>query len=181
MRNSNTIQHSNMKIENSTPQDIDEIFRLYRIATDYMKARYIVSWPEFERTLIETEIAENRQWKLIIDGQVACIWAITFDDPLIWEDRNIDPAIYIHRIATNPDLRGNEYVSIIVAWAKAYAKANQKKFVRLDTVGENQKLIKHYTKCGFNFLGLLKLQNTEGLPAHYDNASVSLFELAVDE
>ncbi|MNI20992.1 hypothetical protein D3C73_744920 [compost metagenome] len=62
-------------------------------------------------------------------------------------------------------------------WSIEYAIANNKKFVRLDTVGENKGLIDHYTKCGFDFLELKKLRNTAGLPAHYDNASVSLFEI----
>jgi hypothetical protein len=68
----------------------------------------------------------------------------------------------------------------IVDWAKIHAIANDKQFIRLDTVGENKGLIKHYTACGFKFLGLSKLKNTKGLPAHYENASVSLFELQVN-
>ena len=170
-----------MEIQNSTINDIDEIFRLYKIATDFQKTRFIVHWPEFDRKLIETEIAENRQWKIVIDNKTACVWATTFDDPLIWEDRNIDPAVYIHRIATNPDFRGKNLVNDIVEWAKKYAIANNKKFIRMDTVGNNSKLIDYYTKCGFNFLGLSKLKNTDGLPAHYHNATVSLFELPLNE
>ena len=54
-----------MIIINSTIKDIDEIFRLYKIATEYQRAKKtVVVWPEFERQLVETEIAENRQWKL---------------------------------------------------------------------------------------------------------------------
>ena len=51
----------------------------------------------------------------------------------------------------------------------------------MDTVGDNLGLINYYTKCGFDFLGLLKLKNTEGLPAHYDNAMVSLFQMKINE
>jgi len=168
-----------MTITNSTIDDIEEIFRLYRIATDFMKSRFTVYWPEFERSLVATEITEHRQWKMIIDGQVACVWAITFSDPQIWEERNSDPAIYIHRIATNPAFRGRNLVNTIVAWAKEYAKANHKKYVRLDTVGDNKSLITHYTSCGFNFLGLVSLKTIEGLPAHYGMGGVCLFELEV--
>ena len=46
-----------MKIENSTTKDIEEIFRLYKIATDFQKTRFTVCWPEFKRSLVETEIA----------------------------------------------------------------------------------------------------------------------------
>jgi hypothetical protein len=134
-------------------------------------------WPEFERQLVETEIAENRQWKLLIDDDIACVWAITFSDEQIWEERNSDAAIYIHRIATNPNYRGNNFVSVIVDWAKKYAKASGKDFVRLDTIGNNVRLIEHYTNAGFNFLGMLELKDTSGLPPHYSNGKACLFEM----
>ena len=169
----------NFQIQNSNIDDIDEIFRLYKIATDFQKTRFTNHWPEFDRKLIETEISENRQWKIVVDGKIACVWATTFDDPQIWEERNEDPSVYIHRIATNPDFRGQNLVVQIVKWVKIFAIENQKQFVRMDTVGDNPGLINHYTKCGFDFLGLLKLKHTEGLPAHYHNATVSLFQLAV--
>jgi hypothetical protein len=71
-------------------------------------------------------------------------------------------------------------VGKIVEWAKIYTKENQKHFIRMDTVGDNSGLINYYTKCGFDFLGLLRLKNTEGLPAHYFNATVSLFQIDVN-
>lgn len=127
--------------------------------------------------MIRNEILENRQWKIEIHGKTACVWATTFSDPQIWEERNEDPAVYIHRIATDPDFRGQNLVAEIVRWAKESASRNHKKFIRMDTVGENKGLISYYEKCGFEFLGLLTLKNTEGLPAHYDNATVCLFEI----
>lgn len=170
-----------MKVKNSIEEDITEIFRLYKIATDFQKTRFTGHWPEFERNLVETEIAESRQWKIVIDNKIACVWATTFNDPQIWEEKNNDPSIYIHRIATNPDFRGLNLVRQIVEWAKKYAFDNNKKFIRMDTVGDNPGLISYYSKCGFDFLGLLKLQNTDGLPAHYKNATVSLFQIKLKE
>jgi ribosomal protein S18 acetylase RimI-like enzyme len=170
----------NFQIQNSNTNDIDEIFRLYKLATDFQKTRFVVHWPEFDRKRIETEISEDRQWKIVADGKIACVWATTFNDPQIWEERNKDPSVYIHRIATNPDFRGQNLVGKIVEWVKIYATEKQKQFVRMDTVGNNPGLIHYYTKCGFDFLGLLKLKNTEGLPAHYENATVSLFQMTID-
>jgi GNAT superfamily N-acetyltransferase len=168
-----------MEITNCNLADLDFIFSLYRHATAYQQQRNSAVWPEFDPEMVKTEIAEKRKWKMTEDGNTVCIWATTFDDPLIWEEKNADPSVYIHRIATNPDHRGHNLVQKIVEWSKEYASAHQKKYVRLDTVGKNEKLIEHYTNSGFDYLGLIKLKNTEGLPAHYDNASVSLFELAV--
>ena len=167
-----------MTIENCVAADIAEIFRLYGFASAYQKTKQtVVVWPDFEKQLVETEIAENRQWKLLINGTIACVWATTFTDEEIWEEKNADAAIYIHRIATNPGFRGNNFVQLIVDWAKGYARECGKDFVRLDTLGNNTKLIAHYTNAGFEFLGMFKLKSTAGLPAHYQNTPACLFEI----
>ncbi|MGW9684471.1 GNAT family N-acetyltransferase [Flagellimonas sp. 2504JD1-5] len=170
-----------MEIKNSTENDIDEIFRLYGLASEYQKSKEgVVVWPTFKKQLVATEIDENRQWKLLIDNQIACVWAIAFSDAQIWEEKNADAAIYIHRIATNPDFRGNNFVSIIVKWAKEYALNLNKDYVRLDTLGNNEKLIKYYVNAGFEFLGMFDLKNTDGLPDHYGKAPASLFEISLN-
>lgn len=167
-----------MTIQNSTLNDLQEILALYRTATDYQEIKFPENqWPVFSQELIETEIGENRQWKLMEGNKIACIWAHTFSDPQIWEERNADPAIYIHRIATNPTLRGRNYVSEVVRWAQNFAKQNEKKFIRLDTCGNNKTLITHYTNCGFDFLGMNRLKDSDGLPSHYINAEVCFFEI----
>ncbi len=168
-----------MKIKNSLKNDIDEIFRLYKIATDFQKTKDSAVWPTFEYQLIEKEILEKHQWKISIDNQIACVWATTFNDPNIWEALDVDQAIYIHRIATNPIFRGQKLVEEIINWSKEFAKSNNKKFIRMDTVGNNLGLISYYKKMGFDYLGLHKLANTSKLPAHYENASVSLFQISL--
>lgn len=167
-----------MQITHSNLIDIDAILNLYSIATAYQKAKKtVVVWPEFERTMVALEINEHRQWKLIIDNEIACVWAITFSDEAIWQERNSDAAIYIHRIATNPNFRGQNFVHHIVNWAKNYARKHDKNFVRLDTVGDNKGLINHYKNAGFDFLGLFHLKNTESLPEHYSQGPTCLFQI----
>lgn len=135
-------------------------------------------WPEFEPELLRREVAEKRQFKASIKGQVACVWAIAYSDPDIWEDDDGRSNLYIHRIATNPDFRGNNFVKLIVAWAKGFAK--DKKYIRMDTCGENRKLIQHYQNCGFEFLGIKKLKDASKLPAHYHGADVCYFEIKLE-
>ena len=170
--------HQTMTIRNSNLEDISEIFRLYKFATDFQKLKFPENqWPEFDQKNITTEVIENRQFKLIIDDKIACICAITFSDIQIWEDRENHDSIYIHRIATHPEFRGNNFVKIIVDWAKNYAHKHNKQFIRMDTCGNNQKLISHYAHCGFEFLGMKKLINSSDLPSHYHQTDVCFFEI----
>lgn len=167
-----------MSIRNSNLNDIPKIFKLYKLATEFQKLKFPDNqWPEFDKKLISTEIIEKRQFKLIIENEIACVWAITFSDPQIWEDKENSSSIYIHRIATNPEFRGQNFVHDIVDWAKIYALGKNKEFIRMDTCGKNYRLINHYKNCGFNFLGIKKLENTSELPLHYHNADVCFFEI----
>ncbi|MFT5820658.1 MAG: GNAT superfamily N-acetyltransferase [Crocinitomix sp.] len=165
-----------MKIENSQLKDVSKIFDLYRIATEYMKSKNQVHWPEFSKDLIINEVEENRQWKLLIDEKIACIWATALNDKLIWGDKDNEPSLYIHRIATNPDFRGQNLVKKLINWANEYGRKNSLKYIRLDTVGLNKGLIGHYEKLGFQFLGTKELEYTKELPAHYNNGEVCYFQ-----
>lgn len=169
-----------MQILNSSIEDIEAIFELYDAAISFQKTKFNKHWQGFERSLIETEIRENRQWKIIIDNKIACIFAITFEDALIWKEKSNEPAIYIHRIVTNPVFRGNNQVKIIIDWATEFCKSNDKQFIRMDTWGDNHKLIEYYQSCGFSFLGLTTLTKSNNLPKHYEGACLSLFEIKID-
>jgi len=157
----------NDRIENCLISDADNILSLYQSARDLQTSKRMVVWPIFEKSFIENEINELRQWKLVIEDDIVCNWAITFSDKEIWEEKDKNDSIYIHRIATNSEFRGNKYIHKIVKWAKEYAKQKEKQFVRLDTLGNNTKLIEHYTSAGFKFLGMFELTDTSNLPGHY--------------
>ena len=169
-----------MEIQSCTMADLNIIIELYDDARSLMRERKMVVWPYFQPQFILEGIMEDRQWKIVIEDSITCIWSITYHDPEIWGERDQNNAIYIHRIATNPSFRGNRFIDVIVDWAKIYAKSLGKQFVRMDTDGSNTKLIKHYTSAGFSFLGRVILSNTHNLPAHYQKGqNYCFFELAV--
>ncbi|MFV8326418.1 GNAT family N-acetyltransferase [Flavobacterium sp. ZS1P14] len=168
-----------MIVANSTLGDIDAIFNLYEEGTTYQKSIAKKHWKGFERSLIETEINENRQWKIIVDGQIACVFAVTYSDPFIWQEKDKEPSVYIHRICTNPLFRGNGFTKRIVDWAKEFALENQKQFIRMDTGSGNGKLNDYYVSCGFTYLGITEYPVTANLPEHYKGGSSSLFEIAL--
>lgn len=168
-----------MEIQQSNSGDIDQIFNLYDQATSYQKEVGIRVWKGFERPMVLQEIEEGRQYKIIVDAEIACVFVITFNDPLIWKEKDADPAIYIHRVATNPKFRGQHFVKHIVAWARQYALQCGKTFIRLDTGSGNEKLNNYYVSCGFSYLGVTSLEHTGDLPEHYKEGTFSLFELLV--
>lgn len=170
-----------MEIIKSSIQDIPEIFRLYRCAQAFQKTKKtVVVWPDFDRRLVEAEIAEGRQYKLLTDDKIAAVFAIIDSDEEIWQQKNADKAVDIHRIATNPEFRGQNLVKTITEWAKAYAQEQHIDFVRLDTLDRNEGLIKVYTSAGFTFLGMFDVKDAHQLPEHYQRGlQAALFEIKI--
>lgn len=41
---------------------------------------------------------------------------------LIWGDKNSEPSVYLHRIATNPNFRGQKQVIEVVKWIQLVLK-----------------------------------------------------------
>ncbi|MEW6130626.1 MAG: GNAT family N-acetyltransferase [Acidobacteriota bacterium] len=169
-----------MKITNSTMDDIDLILGFYDDAIAYQKKVFGQHWLGFERRQVEREIAEHRQFKIVVNEQIACTFVVTFNDPLIWGERDQDPAIYLHRIITHSAFRGAGFVKHIVEWAKAYARQNHKQFVRLDTWANNQKLIDYYIAHGFTYLGDIYPEKVNELPKHYEGVALALFEMNIE-
>ncbi len=169
-----------MHILNSTIHDKEFILEMYKKAISYQQARSLRSWQPFDPELIDKEIAAKNQWKIIEGDAIVCIFLVLYEDPYIWGERNNDPAMYIHRIVTNPAFHGNNYTVKIIQWAKQHAKEKGIQFIRMDTWGDNPKLMDYYINCGFNYIETLTPENTKNLPKHYSCISLALFEIKVD-
>ena len=142
-----------MTITHTTIEDLDILEDLFGLAIQYQQSKSSNSWHGMNRMLIENEIRENLHWKIVEEDQIACFFSIAFNDRLVWDDRDAEPSIYLHRIVTNPTFRGKGYVKHIVAWAEAYGRTAGMHWVRLDTHRDNERLNAYYQQCGFVFCG----------------------------
>lgn len=170
-----------MQIINSTPDDKSAIFWLYDAAIAHQKAVSNMHWLPFNRDLVSREIEEGRQWKILIDGQIACVFVTAYSDPDIWAERDESPSVYIHRIVTHPEFRGRNMVGEILSWAKTHGRALGKQYLRLDTWAENLKLKEVYERNGFEFLEIVTPTNLDALPDHYSGIRLALFEIPLFE
>ncbi|WP_200911850.1 GNAT family N-acetyltransferase [Pedobacter sp. Hv1] len=170
---------TSIAIVNSTLADINTIFEFYDMAIAHQKKVFNKHWQGFSLELVTQEVEENRQYKILVGGEAACIFAVTFNDPQIWEEKDQQPSIYIHRIVTHPNFRGYGFVNQIIDWAKDYAKANAIEYIRMDTWADNAKLLAYYTGCGFAHVGSIQIATNSGLPKHYEGISLNLFEIKI--
>ncbi|MGZ3899693.1 MAG: GNAT family N-acetyltransferase [Bacteroidia bacterium] len=170
---------TNLSIVNSSFRDIDFIFFLFNAAISYQAQKGYNLWPQFERSLIEHEIKEKCHFKIVSNGEIVCVFSVLYSDPVIWMEKNKDPAVYLHRIAVNPKYKGKKLMNVIRGWAIGHAQQMHKQFVRMDTWGNNEVLRDYYIGCGFNYIGQQFLEEAEGLPVHYGGSELSLFEIKI--
>ncbi|WP_298349612.1 N-acetyltransferase [Runella sp.] len=168
-----------MQIINSTLQDLSAIMSLYDEAIAHQKAVSDLVWKGFDEEVVVNEINENRQWKIMMENEIACVFMTAYNDPAIWDEKDRDSAIYVHRIVTNPTFRGKGFVQIITDWAMDYARSNNIDFVRLDTWQDNAKLHQIYQKAGFTYVGIKSITPTKDLPKHYWGTKLGLFEIKI--
>lgn len=165
-----------MQFLTAEPSDFATVFDLYDKAIEFQKTVFDKQWLGFDADLINSEIAEGRLWK-ILDGGVACIYSVAYEDPIIWGEGSEIGAMYIHRIVTNPDFRGRGYVTKIVEWAREHAAGNGIRYIRMDTWADNLKLKEYYTGCGFQWKGTVSPEDSPTMPAHYRGIQLGLFEM----
>lgn len=166
-----------IQVLNSSQSDIDTIFEFYDLAIAHQKKVSPKQWQGFDRELVKEEIADNRQYKILVDGKVVAIFAVTYNDPQIWLGKDEEAAVYIHRIVTHPEYRGYGFVKVIIDWAKEYSKSKPLDYIRMDTWADNERLLKYYTGCGFNHVGSIEIAPNSGLPKHYEGITLNLFEI----
>jgi GNAT superfamily N-acetyltransferase len=166
----------------SASDDIPEIRRLVYAAIDFQKLKFGMHWQGLNEEQLRGEIAGHLHWKIMEGDRIAAFFSIAFTDRLVWDERDADPAIYLHRIVTNPDFRGRGFVTAISDWAEAYGRQAGKAFIRLDTNRDNVRLNTYYQQCGYTYRGIKQFHDTTNplVPKHYFGSGLSLYEKQIE-
>ncbi len=163
------------KFELSEQHNLPEIMRVYENAAHYQQSKNYNVWPLVAENVVLQEIETQRHVKITKNNVIACVFTIAFSDPIIWDVRDDDTALYLHRIATHTDFKGNNFMQSITDWSKNKALESQKSKLRLDTWADNENLKNYYLKFGFKTIGD-KFLPPSTLSKHYWNIWVTLFE-----
>lgn len=166
-----------MRIVRSQQSSLIQFRDFWQAALSYQAERNLPLWSAFPETIILNEISESRHFSgFVSENVLAGFFSIAHADPFIWGDEEQGDAIYIHRMCVNPKFKGHNFAAKVLAWACGYATARKCRFVRMDTWAKTRSLVDYYVRCGFNYIGDKKLSDTSGLPPHYHNQELALFQ-----
>ena len=175
----NQINDVDYSVQNSTLSDFNFIYWLYEEAINYHKRNNYVSWSEIDPQFLKKEIEKKLHYKIVKNGDILCVFAIAFSDPIIWRTKDQGNAAYLHRIVVNPNFKGQRQFSKVLKWAIDYALANKLSAIRMDTWTKNPKIIEFYKHYGFKFIEEYITPDTPELPPQHRNLEVTLLEYKI--
>jgi len=166
-------------IVNTTQEDLELVYKLFDEAIKYQKRNNYPNWEGDDKSILQQDLHNKLQYKIVINKLVACIFSICFSDKIIWRDNDKNDAIYIHRIAVNPDFKGQKQFQKILNWVINYAQETRRDFIRMDTWADNPTIIGYYKSFGFQFLENFTTPDTPELPIQNRNITLALLEYTI--
>lgn len=171
---------SKYRIKNTNEGDMDFVFKLFDEALEYQRRNGYNVWNGYDKDFLRRESDENRQYKIMIDDEIAMIFSVVYEDKILWREREKNNAIYLHRIVINPDFKGQKLYGKLLDWAILHAVERNLKFVRMDTWGDNPRLIKYYQSFGFRFIDNYRTPDDPELTIQHRNLYIALLEFDVE-
>lgn len=168
-------------VEPALLTEVQHLRRVYAEAAGYMAALGV---PVFEVPSEATLEAAIRAGQLMVVRQGVSVANVFFRadrDPVIWQELERGDALYLHRIATATAFRGQRLMAQVLTWARAYATAHGRRYLRLDTWADNPGLVRHYERMGFTAVRTIQVPPDAPLPPHYQGIRLVLLQAPVRE
>lgn len=157
-----------MTIRLATPADIPALLSLLRHVVPQMQASGNFQWDDTypNATVFSNDIAKEQLWVADIDGQLAGVSAITSDQEPEYAQVGWDvnePAIVTHRLAVDPEFRGQGVGKALLQQAETVARERGISRLRIDTNTHNLVTQKLFPTAGYVFAGEIGLGFRPGL------------------
>lgn len=151
--------NSNITIQLAHLEQFNEIYELYNNRTKWFELNNIKQWPQYaerHRSELQTAI-ENDNYYIFKKGNEIIAGFEISNEPGYFNDDG--QALYLHKVVVKVGYKN--IGTLIFMVSKDIAKSNNKQYLRLDCVKNNEKLNEIYEKHGFKFVGTGKTTHYE--------------------
>ena len=163
-------------ITNTEINELSLIYDLFDSSVVYQEKNGYPSWKDYDKAAILRDIENKNQYKVILNDSIGMVFSVCYNDPVIWRTRDLDDAVYLHRIVVNPLHKGQKLFKLVLDWAVEHARVKNRSTIRMDTWAANHKLIEYYQGFGFSFVENFMTPDTPELPVHNRNLPLALLE-----
>ena len=160
--------NSHLKLRPGALDDIPAILLLIRKVVPLMRAAGNLQWDDVypNAEVFARDVAVGFLWVVEVPTGIAGVAAITTDQEPEYAQVGWDisePAIVTHRLAVDPDLRGQGIAAMLLARAEVIAVERGIAVLRVDTNTQNQATQRLFPKLGYILAGEISLGFRQGL------------------
>lgn len=142
----------------ATPADLPHVMTLLDQRTAWLRDRGTDQWSTREFAPVMRDAVDRGDTWLLWDGDtpVATLTMTTMADPDFWTpDERRTPALYLSKLATTLDRRGDGLGALLIDWAAGYAGARGVHWLRWDVWKTNTRLQDYYRSLGARLLRIV--------------------------
>ncbi len=161
-----------MEIRPGQYRDLPAIKKLTEVCAIAMQQKKIYQWNEYYPSLekLEKDIQKKELYVLEEGQKIYGMIVLTpeMDEeyiPIDWLTDNHNN-LYIHRLATHPEVWGKGYGQKLMNFAENFAREHGYASVRLDTFSQNKRNQKFYEQRGYERLGDIYFPKQSEDPFH---------------
>lgn len=141
---------SKIKIRRAEPGEAEEVSSILTEAALWLESRGEKLWEagELNASDVAREVETGMYRIAEVEGEAVGCFRYQHSDPEYWDDVPHEDSAFVHRVAIRRDHAGKGIPERMVEWAKSRARAEGKKFLRLDCA-DRPKLRAMYERMGF--------------------------------
>lgn len=150
-------------IQLAKKEDLESFHRIIILRCKWFKDNKINQWKinsypvRYDESYFEKQMLENKLFIAKKGNDVVGGFLLIDDDPDHWSDCDKVKAYYLHHFASK--VGENGIGKIMINFALEEAKKNNKEYLRLDCVSDNEKLNNYYKSLGFECVGHIKMKS----------------------
>ena len=163
----------------ATLEDLPKIYWLFEEAIAYQKGNGFVGWQTYDKEYLTGDVEKGLLYKICKAEEIVCIYCVCYTDHLIWRDKEKGDAVYVHRVVVHPAHRGERYFQQVMDWTAMHALQLQRRYVRIDTWANNDRIIDYYKGYGFEFIENYTTPDNPHLPDQHRNLNVALLQYEI--
>lgn len=167
-----------MNVEPASIGDLPRIQEAYAEGRRRQLECGTLVWPEFSDASLIAEVRARKLFRVMDNDVMMGTFAVAYEDPAVWGERERGAHVYLHRIARSPSGTSHGLLRSVIEWACAHSKELQREGIRMDTAAASSQLVAYYEQAGFVVVGRHVIGPDPTLPTHYHGTEVALFEMA---
>ena len=141
-----------LRIVPATPSDVDMVIDLLEEGARWLQAMGIEQWPvgvfSALHDLLTKHVAVGEVFLGVQADFVVATIRLQWSDHEMWPEDEGE-AGYVHGLAVRRAWAGRGIGRRMLRWAEATVKQEGKRYLRLDCVAHNERLVRYYLEAGF--------------------------------